>query len=232
MCQKRISNECARSGRQALGTNLLSPDRIETLPGPAAIAYRKRQRLNCGSRGFSAAGPGHNRLMSLWGYAVYGAQTGGCRTPGALEWDAAAGDRCSYVRLQLIFFNGAVEGLTAAFYAVLELSIPLRQLSNYMVWPRRSLPRWKALAEAHHVPGDEAMPGRFLFVQLSHCEAFSCVAAEARRCTPALRSPLACDWSRAELFLCSRAMFKSSSERLPSVSIPRRFSSVLASATS
>src|SRR3990170_904989 len=94
-----------------------------------------------------------------------------------------------HVRLQLIFFNGAVEGLTAAFYAVLELS---------------------------------------------HCEAFSCVAqtAEARRCTPALRSPLACDWSRAELFLCSRAMFKSSSERLPSVSIPRRFSSVLASATS
>jgi hypothetical protein len=60
-----------------------------------------------------------------------------------------------------------------------------------MVWTRRSLPRWKALAEAHHVPGDEAMPGRVLFVQLSHCEAFSCVAAEAGRCTPALRSPLA-----------------------------------------
>jgi Arm DNA-binding domain len=34
------------------------------------------------------------------------------------------------------------------------------------------------------------------------------------------------------LFLCSRAMFKSSSERLPWVSIPRRFSSLLASATS
>src|SRR3990172_2049620 len=161
-------------------------------------------------------------------------QPGEYRGSGALEGEAAAGDRCSYVRLQIIFFNGAVEGLTAAFYAVLELSIPLRQLNNYMVWPRRSLPRWKALAEAHHVPGDEAMPGRFMFVQLSHCEAFSCVAqtAEARRCTPALRSPLACDWSRAELFLCSRAMFKSSSERLPSVSIPRRFSSVLASATS
>jgi len=34
------------------------------------------------------------------------------------------------------------------------------------------------------------------------------------------------------LFLCSRTMFKSSSERLPSVSIPRRCSSFLASATS
>ena len=39
----------------------------------------------------------------------------------------------SYVNLQLIFGNGAVEGLTAAFYAVLQLSIPLRKLSNYIV---------------------------------------------------------------------------------------------------
>jgi hypothetical protein len=42
-------------------------------------------------------------------------------------------DRRSYVNLQLIFGNGAVEGLTAAFYAVLQLSIPLRKLSNYIV---------------------------------------------------------------------------------------------------
>ena len=34
------------------------------------------------------------------------------------------------------------------------------------------------------------------------------------------------------LFLCSRAIFNSSSERLPLVSIPRRFSSILASETS
>ena len=42
-------------------------------------------------------------------------------------------DQRSYVNLQLIFGNGAVEGLTAAFYAVLQLSIPLRKLSNYIV---------------------------------------------------------------------------------------------------
>ena len=80
------------------------------------------------------------------------------------------GDRCFYVRLQLVFHNGSVKGLIAAFYAVLELSIPLRKLSEYFVWTRRSVPRSSALAEAHHVPGDEAMRGRFMFVQLSHCE--------------------------------------------------------------
>jgi hypothetical protein len=90
-----------------------------------------------------------------------------------LEWEAAAGDGCSYVRLYLIFRNGAVEGLEAAFYSVLELSIPLRQLSNDFVWTRCSVTGWNALAKAHHVPSDEAMPGRFMFVQLSHCEAFS-----------------------------------------------------------
>jgi hypothetical protein len=92
-----------------------------------------------------------------------------------LEWEAAAGDGCSYVRLYLIFRNGAVEGLEAAFYSVLELSIPLRQLSNDFVWTRCSVTGWNALAKAHHVPSDEAMPGRFMFVQLSHCEAFSCL---------------------------------------------------------
>ena len=70
----------------------------------------------------------------------------------------AACDGCSYVRLQLIFRDGAVEGLKAAFYAVLALSIPLRKLGNYFIWTRRSVPRRNALAEAHHVPGDEAMP--------------------------------------------------------------------------
>jgi hypothetical protein len=133
---------------------------------------------------------------------------------------------------QLILFDGAVKGLKAAFYSVLELSIPLRKLSNDFVWTRRSLPWWMALAEVHHVPGKEAVLRRVLFGQASHWEAFSRVAAEASWCTPALRSALPCDWSRAALFLCSRAIFKSSSERLPSVSIPRRFSSVLASATS
>ena len=84
--------------------------------------------------------------------------------------------RCSYVSLQLIFRNGPVEGLVAALYAVLELSIPLRKLSKYFVWTRRRVPRSSALAEAHQVPGDEAMPGRFMFVQVTHCEAFSFVA--------------------------------------------------------
>ena len=102
---------------------------------------------------------------------------------GALDYDAATVTVGPYVRLQLIFCNGAVEGLTATFDAVLELSIPRRKLSNYMVWTRPSLPRWIALAEAHHAPGDEAMPGSFMFAQSSHCEGFSCVAqtAEARR---------------------------------------------------
>jgi hypothetical protein len=76
-------------------------------------------------------------------------------------------DRC-YVSFQLIFCNGAVEGLEAAFYAVLELSISLRKLSNYIVGTRCSLPRRIALAETHHVPGDESMLGTFVFVQLSH----------------------------------------------------------------
>ena len=69
----------------------------------------------------------------------------------------AACDGCSHVGLQLIFRDGAVEGLKAALYAVLELSIPLRKLGNYFVWTRRSVPRRNTLAEAHHVPGDEAM---------------------------------------------------------------------------
>ena len=57
---------------------------------------------------------------------------------------------------QLVLFNSAVEVLTAAFYSVLELSIPLRKLSNDFVWTRRSLPWWIALAEVLHVPGKEA----------------------------------------------------------------------------
>ena len=81
---------------------------------------------------------------------------------------------------QLILFDGAVKGLTAAFYSVLELSIPLRKLSNDFVWTRRSLPWWIALAEVHHVPGKEAVLRRVLFGQ-AHCEAFSRVAAEGRR---------------------------------------------------
>jgi hypothetical protein len=51
------------------------------------------------------------------------------------------------------------------------------QESNHFVWTRRSVPQWNALAEAHHVVGDEAMLGRFMLVQLSHCEAFSCVSS-------------------------------------------------------
>ena len=40
----------------------------------------------------------------------------------------------SYVNLQLIFLATVRwQGLTAAFYAVLELSIPLRKLSNDIV---------------------------------------------------------------------------------------------------
>ena len=77
---------------------------------------------------------------------------------------------------QLVLFNSAVEGLTAAFYSVLELSIPREKLSNNMVWARRSLPRWIAPAEAHHAPSDEAMTGGFVFVPSFHCEGFSCVA--------------------------------------------------------
>ena len=101
------------------------------------------------------------------------------------------GYRCSYVSLQLIFRNGPVEGLIAALYAVLELSIPLRKLSKYFIWTRRSVQRPNALIEAHHVPGAEAMPGRYMFVQLTDCGAFSCTAqiAEAKRCTPVLRPP-------------------------------------------
>ena len=48
---------------------------------------------------------------------------------------------------QLILFDGAVEGLTAAFYSVLELTVPLRKLAHHLVWTRRSLPWWIALAE-------------------------------------------------------------------------------------
>ena len=81
---------------------------------------------------------------------------------------------------QLILFDCAVKGLTAAFYSVLEVSIPLRKLSNDFVWTRRSLPRWIALGEVHHVPGKEAVLRRVLFGQ-AHCEAFSRVAAEGRR---------------------------------------------------
>ena len=81
---------------------------------------------------------------------------------------------------QLILFDGAVEGLTAAFYSVLELTIPLRKLAHDLVWTRRSLPRWIALGEVHHVSGKEAVLRRVLFGQ-AHCEAFSRVAAEGRR---------------------------------------------------
>ncbi len=63
--------------------------------------------------------------------------------------------------LQLILFDSAVEGLTAALYAVLELSVPLRKLTHDRVWTGRSLPRWIALAEVHRVPGKKAMPGPF-----------------------------------------------------------------------
>jgi hypothetical protein len=121
--------------------------------------------------------------------------------------------RVSILGGQLVLFNSAVKGLTAAFYSVLELSIPLRKLSNDFVWTRRSLPWWIALGEVHHVPGREAVLRRVLFGQ-AHCEAFSRVSAEARRCARALPSPPV---GPAGLFLSSRAIFKSSSERLPSV---------------
>jgi hypothetical protein len=84
-----------------------------------------------------------------------------------------AGYGCSYVSLQFIFANGPVEGLEAAFYAVLELSISFRELSKYFILTRRSVPQPNARIEAHHVPGAEAMPGGYVFVQLTHCEAFS-----------------------------------------------------------
>ena len=103
-----------------------------------------------------------------------------------------AGNCCSCVSLQLIFRNGPVEGLEAAFYPVLELSISFRELSKYFILTRRSVPQTNARIEAHHVPGAEAMPGRYVFVQLSHGGgAFSCATqiAEAMRCTPALRPP-------------------------------------------
>jgi hypothetical protein len=64
---------------------------------------------------------------------------------------------------QLILFDGAVKRLTAAFYSVLELSIPLRKLAHDLVWTRSSLPWWIALAEVHHVPGKEAVFRRVLF---------------------------------------------------------------------
>ena len=83
---------------------------------------------------------------------------------------------------QLILFDGAVKGLTAAFYSVLEVSIPLRKLSNDFVWTRGRLPRRKALAESHHVPGVEAMPGRLM--QRSHCEAFSPMGKYRPEATP------------------------------------------------
>lgn len=51
-----------------------------------------------------------------------------------LEWEAAGGYGCSYVWVYLIFRNAAVEGLEAAFYSVLMLSIPLRQLGNDFVF--------------------------------------------------------------------------------------------------
>jgi hypothetical protein len=93
---------------------------------------------------------------------------------------AAAGD----VRLYLIFHNGAVEGLEAALYSVLELSIPLWKLSNYFVWIRRSVTGWNALDKTHYVPCDETMPRGFMFVQLSHCEAFSCLVETAEEARP------------------------------------------------
>ena len=83
-----------------------------------------------------------------------------------------AGDGCSCISLQLIFRNGPVKGLKATFYAVLELPIPFRKLSKYFIWTRRSVPRPKALMEAHHVSGTEAMTGRYVLVQLIHCEIF------------------------------------------------------------
>jgi len=63
----------------------------------------------------------------------------------------------THVQLEFVLRDGAIEGLAAAFYAVLRLSIPLGKLSNYIVWAGRGLPRGKALAEAHRVSGDEAM---------------------------------------------------------------------------
>ena len=56
-----------------------------------------------------------------------------------LEWEAAGGYGCSYVWVYLIFRNAAVEGLQAAFYSVLELSIPLRQLGNDLYGPGAAL---------------------------------------------------------------------------------------------
>ena len=74
--------------------------------------------------------------MSLWD-----AQNGHAGARGTKGGRDAACDSCSYIGLQLIFRDCAVEGLKAAFYPVLELSIPLRKLGNYFIWTRRSVPR-------------------------------------------------------------------------------------------
>lgn len=78
-----------------------------------------------------------------------------------------------------------MEGLAAAFYAVLELSVTLRKLRNDIVRTRRSLARGIALAEPHHVPGDESMPGSFMFVQLLQLRS---LVSRDQLCTPASRS--------------------------------------------
>ena len=69
--------------------------------------------------------------------------------------------------------KGAVEGLAAAFYAVLELPIALGKLSNDFVGTRGSLPRRKALAQSHHVPSVKAVSGRLMLMYRSHRKAFS-----------------------------------------------------------
>ena len=68
-----------------------------------------------------SATSGHRMFESLWPIGLGSEKRGG-------GWS-----RCSYVSLQLIFHYGPVEGLIAALYAVLELSIPLRKLSKYFV---------------------------------------------------------------------------------------------------
>jgi hypothetical protein len=87
-------------------------------------------------------------------------------------WSSASSSKGFAVARQheLVLRNCAVEGLAAAFYAVLELTIPIGKSSDDLVWTRSGVPWWNALAEAYYLSDDEAMPRRFL--QLSHRGAF------------------------------------------------------------
>jgi hypothetical protein len=99
---------CARSGHRMSAPvqpdgarhNLALRDRIETLPGPAAIALGPETTIEVRQQGLLWRQAGHDRLMSLWGYAVHGSPNWGMPgSGGTLEGEAVAGDRCSYVRL-------------------------------------------------------------------------------------------------------------------------------------